>query len=103
MNILTYQDWNSTIDFNAQGIVVLIFTAPWCDNCDSFKSNVVKLLEQSSETSTTSLYIADINTHTELVDKFNIITVPTTLVINRQKIVCRVSGAKIEELQKILV
>ena len=103
MNILTYQDWNSTIDSNIQCVLVLIFTTPWCDNCDSFKSNVVKLLEQSSGKSTTNLYIADINTHTELVDKFNITTVPTTLVINRRKIVCRVSGAKIEELQKILV
>lgn len=103
MKILTNQDLDSIIDSNMQGIFVLIFTALWCDNCEPFKLNVVKLLEQSSENLTTNLYIADINTCTELVDKFNITSVPTTLVINRRKIVCRVSGAKIEELQKIFV
>ena len=103
MKISTEQDWNSTIDSNIQNIIVIIFISTWCEKCEPFYKNVTSILEQSPHHYLTNLYIVDIDTSTELVDKFNITSVPTTLIINKRKIVCRVAGAKIEELQKILV
>ena len=103
MSILTYRDWESTIDSNIQNMIIILFTSSRCEICEQFQKNIEQLLEELPKPSSAKLYIADIDTSTELVDKFNITIVPTTLVINKRKIICRVSGAKIEELQKKLV
>lgn len=103
MSILTYRDWEPTIDSNIQNMIIILFTSSRCDSCEQFQKNIEQLLEELPKPSSAKLYIADIDTSTELVDKFNITIVPTTLVINKRKIICRVSGAKIEELQKKLV
>jgi thioredoxin-like negative regulator of GroEL len=103
MSILTYRDWEPTIDSNIQNMIIILFTSSRCDSCEQFQKNIEQLLEELPKPSSAKLFIADIDTSTELVDKFNITIVPTTLVINKRKIICRVSGAKIEELQKKLV
>lgn len=103
MSILTYRDWEPTIDSNIQNMIIILFTSSRCEICEQFQKNIEQLLEELPKPSSAKLYIADIDTSTELVDKFNITIVPTTLVINKRKIICRVSGAKIEELQKKLV
>jgi len=75
---------------NFSGLVLLSFSAPWCSSCKIAHPTVLKLEQEFSEI---KFYEVDIDDNEDLVQKFNIRTIPTFVILNNDKEVKRFSGA----------
>jgi len=68
---------------------VFYFTADWCGPCKKVRPIVEELIRDGY-----SFQIIDVDTEKELVQKFEISSVPTFILFKNEKSIKRVSGAQ---------
>jgi thioredoxin 1 len=68
---------------------VFYFTADWCGPCKKVRPIVQELIQEGY-----SFQIIDVDTEKELVEKFEISSVPTFILFKNEKSVKRISGAQ---------
>jgi thioredoxin 1 len=73
---------------------VLYFTADWCNPCKKVRPIVEEL---NREQITAKFFIIDADTETEMVEDFEVQTVPTFILINNNIEVARIRGAKTKQ------
>jgi thioredoxin 1 len=70
---------------------VLYFTADWCNPCKKVKPIVEDL---NREQINAKFFIINVDTELEMVEDFEVQTVPTFILISNNVEIARVSGAK---------
>jgi thioredoxin 1 len=68
---------------------VFYFTADWCGPCKKVRPIVQELIQEGY-----SFQIIDVDIEKELVEKFEISSVPTFILFKNEKSVKRISGAQ---------
>jgi thioredoxin 1 len=68
---------------------VFYFTADWCGPCKKVRPIVEELIKDGH-----SFQIIDVDIEKELVEKFEISSVPTFILFKNEKLVNRISGAQ---------
>jgi thioredoxin 1 len=68
---------------------VFYFTADWCGPCKKVRPIVQELIQEGH-----SFQIIDVDIEKELVEKFEISSVPTFILFKNEKSVNRISGAQ---------
>ena len=68
---------------------VFYFTADWCGPCKKVRPIVEELIKNGH-----SFQIIDVDSEKELVEKFEISSVPTFILFKNEKSVKRISGAQ---------
>jgi len=68
---------------------VFYFTADWCGPCKKVRPIVEELIRDGY-----SFQIIDVDTEKELVQKFEISSVPTFILFKNEKSIKRISGAQ---------
>ena len=68
---------------------VFYFTADWCGPCKKVRPIVQELIQEGY-----SFKIIDVDIEKELVEKFEISSVPTFILFKNEKSVKRISGAQ---------
>jgi thioredoxin 1 len=68
---------------------VFYFTADWCGPCKKVRPIVQELIQEGH-----SFQIIDVDIEKELVQKFEISSVPTFILFKNEKSVNRISGAQ---------
>ena len=77
---------------------VLYFTASWCGPCKRVRPIVEEMISGGY-----NIQILDADTELELINKYNIRSVPTFILLNNDSEIDRVTGAKTkEELQNFI-
>lgn len=80
--------------------VVVVFSASWCNPCKTL-SNIISEIISDHEEWSDRFYKVDTDEEFELVQEYDIMSVPTVLFINNGELVERASGvqsrAKLEE------
>ena len=71
---------------------VFYFTADWCGPCKKVRPIVQELIKDGY-----SFQIIDVDSEKELVQKFEISSVPTFILFKNEKSVKRISGAKTKQ------
>ncbi|HIK67299.1 MAG TPA: thioredoxin [Flavobacteriales bacterium] len=69
------------------------FTATWCGPCKAFKPVIEELMEEGHQ-----IEIFDIDDHPSLTTEHNILSVPTTIILEDGKELVRFVGAKTKQL-----
>ena len=86
----------SLSDIPMEGAVVIDFFANWCGPC----KRVAPLFEKLAETTENVTFLkVDVDESAELVDSFSIHAMPTFVFLKNGKIVKKVEGADIKELE----
>ncbi len=73
---------------------VLYFTAEWCKPCEKVKPIVEQL---NRDQITARFFMIDADSETEMVEDFGIRSIPTFVLIEDNKEVGRINGAKTRE------
>jgi thioredoxin-like negative regulator of GroEL len=73
---------------------VLYFTAEWCKPCEKVKPIVEQL---NRDQITARFFMIDADSETEMVEDFSIKSIPTFVLIEDNKEVGRINGAKTRE------
>lgn len=73
---------------------VLYFTAEWCKPCEKVKPIVEQL---NRDQITARFFMIDADSETEMVEDFGIKSIPTFVLIEDNKEVGRINGAKTRE------
>lgn len=83
----------------SNGIVIVDFYADWCGPCKKYAPKFIEL----SETFTSFTFVK-VNTdeNEKLMEKFGIVSLPTTLVLNNGSEQDRVEGFSLAEIQEML-
>jgi thioredoxin 1 len=68
---------------------VFYFTADWCGPCKKVRPIVQELIQEGY-----SFQIIDVDIEKELVEKFEISSVPTFILFKNEKSINRISGAQ---------
>jgi thioredoxin-like negative regulator of GroEL len=68
---------------------IFYFTADWCGPCKKVRPIVQELIQEGY-----SFQIIDVDIEKELVEKFEISSVPTFILFKNEKSVKRISGAQ---------
>jgi thioredoxin 1 len=77
---------------------VFYFTADWCGPCKKVRPIVQELIQEGH-----SFQIIDVDIEKELVEKFEISSVPTFILFKNEKSVNRISGAQTKnQLEKFI-
>lgn len=74
----------------SQASVVLLFTAKWCDPCQTFYP---VFAEVASQNPAVSFAIADVDVATDLAANFQVAQVPALMVVRERVIIDMVTGA----------
>lgn len=74
---------------------VLYFHAAWCDKCQ----NMEPIIEQLIKSKTTQVAKVDTDYDSSLVEKYNVVSVPTTILLENGKETKRFVGY--QELSKV--
>jgi len=74
---------------------VLYFHAAWCDKCQ----NMEPIIEQLIKSKTTQVAKVDTDYDSSLVEKYNVVSVPTTILLENGKETKRFIGY--QELSKV--
>ena len=72
-----------------KGIVLVDFSASWCGPC---KMLAPLLEELSSEITDVEFYKIDVDSESELAQKFNVMSIPTLILFKDGKLIDRVMG-----------
>lgn len=93
------EEWNlmATQHVEKKSTMVVSFGAEWCGPCKALAPKLHTLAETYSEN--IQFYKVDIDKCQEIADKFNISSVPTTLIIKNCSIYKTVVGADILGIQ----
>lgn len=81
--------------------ILFYFTASWCGPCKRIKPLIEKLNEGLDD-SAIEFYMIDIDENDELSNQYNIKSVPTFLLIHKNKEKGRCSGADIKKIHTLL-
>jgi thioredoxin 1 len=73
---------------------VFYFTADWCGPCKKVRPIVEEIKRERSDV---LFQIIDVDTEKELVQKFEIASVPTFILFKNEKSIDRISGAQTKE------
>ena len=95
---LTEQTYDEAL-FNADGLVLVDFWAPWCGPCRM----VAPVLDEVSAESGVTLMKVNIDENPGLAARFGIRSIPTILLVKEGEIVDRVVGAAPKRLFQDLV
>ena len=79
--------------FNKKGLTVLYFGAPWCGACQTMKSIVMRL---DNDTDATFMYV-NTDDAKELVNRYKVSSLPTFVLVKNLEVVGRFSGVKSEK------
>ena len=77
---------------------VFYFTADWCGPCKKVRPIVEELIKDGY-----SFQIIDVDIEKELVEKFEITSVPTFILFKNEKSVKRISGAQTKNQLEIFI
>lgn len=86
---------------NTDKTVLLYFSAPWCTHCQAFSPIIDEIAAENA--GTVALAKIDIDAQPKIAEKFNIVGVPTLIVVQDKKIVDTVVGGRTREaIQELL-
>ncbi len=96
INIGTVEQLNIIFQKLPNHLIVLDFSAKWCQPCQRLKEDYERLAEQNSED---CIFITiDVDESEELAEEFEILGLPTFFFIKESKLLYKFTGAKLEEL-----
>lgn len=85
--------------------ILFYFTATWCGPCQRIKP-IIQEISKGVDDSKLKVYMVDIDTNPKLVEKYNIRSVPTLILLLEDTLVgtcCGTNNVKIMELFKIII
>lgn len=85
---ITEKNFNDEV-IKSDQTVLLDFYAEWCGPCNMLSPIIDEI---SNENKNIKVYKVNIDVETNLVNKFNIVSVPTILIFKNGEITSRVSG-----------
>lgn len=88
MPLTSQQQFNQHVA--SREVVVLLFTATWCDPCQAFYPVFAQVASQNPAV---SFAMADIDVATDLAANFQVAQVPALMVIRERVIIDMVTGA----------
>ncbi len=94
VHVESVEQWNQIVSDHekAKNILVCKFSANWCGPCKALAPKVESLAQNYDETKVLFLSI-DIEENEEIANKFNITSLPTTLIIKNCDIYKTITGA----------
>jgi len=98
--IESIDDWNNIVRFhkNNNNLLVCKFSTSWCPPC---KMLAPKFNQLSLNYNDNVMFLSiDIDKNQEIAEKFNVSSIPTTLIIQNCKVIYTVNGANIQEIQE---
>ena len=95
--IQTIAQWNEIIKKAGDSIIIIDFYAVWCGPCKAVKPKYEMLAETYKDLNILFLSV-DIEKVPQLSDKFEITSMPTFLVVHKDKITKRITGGNIGEI-----
>ncbi len=85
---ITEKNFNDEV-IKSDQTVLLDFYAEWCGPCNMLSPTIDEI---ANENKNIKVYKVNIDEETNLVNKFNIVSVPTILIFKNGEITSRVSG-----------
>jgi len=99
--IQNISQWNEIIKTASNTIIIIDFYAVWCGPCKAVKPKYEMLAETYKDLRDLNNIVflsVDIEKVPQLSDKFEITSMPTFLVIHKDKVIKRISGGNIGEI-----
>lgn len=97
---INQDEYKKQIEGKDQGLYLLVFHALWCPPCRMFKESLEKINDRDNVT----VYRVDVDQNHDLVNEFEVRSMPTWIVFNKGKQLFRSTGyQEYEELKRIVL
>ena len=95
--MITIQDDNIECIKDETGYILFYFTATWCGPCQKIKP-IIEEISKGVDESKLKVCMIDIDNNSELVEKYNIRSVPTMILLLNDEQVAICNGTNKEKL-----